>query len=79
MCIAPELAMFLAPVGRHVYRKTHPYNSKPQILGGLSVSLGKSDPDPNGDGIVNVLDLVFVAQQFSQYNKPFLPSSFLKF
>ena len=27
---------------------------------------GQSAPDPNGDGVVNVLDLVFVAQQFSQ-------------
>ena len=26
---------------------------------------GKSAPDPNGDGAVNILDLVFVAQQFS--------------
>ena len=29
-------------------------------------SLGESAPDPNGDGEVNILDLVFVAQQFSQ-------------
>ena len=28
--------------------------------------LGKSAPDPNGDGVVNILDLVFVAQQLSQ-------------
>ena len=27
---------------------------------------GKSTPDPNGDGVVNILDLVFVAQAFSQ-------------
>ena len=25
---------------------------------------GKSSPDPKGDGVVNILDLVFVAQQF---------------
>ena len=29
-------------------------------------SLGKSTPDPNGDGVVNILDLVFVARHFSQ-------------
>ena len=27
---------------------------------------GKSTPDPNDDGVVNILDLVFVAQAFSQ-------------
>ena len=27
---------------------------------------GKSAPDPNGDGAVNILDLVFVASHFSK-------------
>ena len=27
---------------------------------------GTSAPDPNGDGVVNILDLVFGAQTFSQ-------------
>ena len=27
---------------------------------------GTSPPDPNGDGVVNILDLTLVAQQFSQ-------------
>ena len=27
---------------------------------------GTAAPDPNGDGVVNILDLVFGAQQFSQ-------------
>ena len=26
---------------------------------------GKSSPNPNGDRVVNILDLVFVAQQFN--------------
>ena len=29
-------------------------------------SLGESTPDPNGDGVVDILDLVFITQQFSQ-------------
>ena len=62
MCIVQEFATFLAPAGRHVYRKAHPYNSKPQIPGGLSVNSWLIEPSTlcNIPGIFDMCTVTLV-------------------